>query len=133
MQVRVGALERFRLAAGRDTLTAVETLEEMPLRRCRRRQRPAHGRPGPLQWCAGSISAARSAWPDFAYKAGRVFAGEPVEVVCDAGLVELVSKGVVIATHAQVRRRDDPKPTAAASRSETGSSSDIGDHDEADR
>ena len=53
----------------------------------------------------------------FAYKAGRVFAGEPVEVVCDVGLVELVSKGVVIATHAQVRRRDDPKPTAAPSRS----------------
>ena len=102
--------ERFRLAARRDTLAAVETLDELPTPAPRGRPaRPA----GVVRWVdqRGQISLA-----GFAYKAGRVFAGEPVEVICEAGLVELVYKGVVIATHAQRRRPDDPTPTTAASR-----------------
>ncbi len=49
----------------------------------------------------------------FTYRAGRVFSGEPVEVVCHAGLVEVAYKGVVVATHAQRRRADDRKRAPA--------------------
>jgi transposase InsO family protein len=35
------------------------------------------------------------------YKAGRWLAGQPVEVVCDGGLVQLLHRGVLIATHAR--------------------------------
>ena len=38
------------------------------------------------------------------YKVGRVFAGEPVEVVVRHGLVEIVYKGTLVATHAERRR-----------------------------
>lgn len=43
----------------------------------------------------------------FSYRVGRVFSGEPVEVVCQNGLVDVVYKGTLIATHAERRRPDD--------------------------
>jgi hypothetical protein len=48
------------------------------------------------------------------YKAGRVFAGEPVEVVVRGGLVEIVYKNTVIATHAE-RRAATASPRAGSS------------------
>jgi hypothetical protein len=47
----------------------------------------------------------------FSYRVGPAFAGEPVEVVCHNGLVEILHAGVVVATHAQRLRPGDPKPT----------------------
>lgn len=52
----------------------------------------------------GSISLA-----SFRYRVGPTFAGEPVEVVCHAGLVGILHQGVLVATHAQRRRPEDPK------------------------
>jgi hypothetical protein len=48
----------------------------------------------------------------FSYRVGPTFAGEPVEVVCVNGLVEILHAGVVVATHAQRLRPGDPKPVA---------------------
>jgi hypothetical protein len=94
-------IERFRLAAGRD---AVGFEAEPVVPAAMSVVRP----PGVIRWVdqRGQISLAR-----FSYKAGRVFAGEPVEVVCRDGLVEILYKGTVIATHAQRLRPGDPKPT----------------------
>ena len=50
---------------------------------------------------AGQVSVA-----GFRYPVGRVFAGEPVEVVVTGGLVEIVHPGVLVATHVQHRRPD---------------------------
>jgi transposase InsO family protein len=56
------------------------------------------------------------------YGVGRVFVGEPVEVVCRGGLVEIVHEGVVVATHAErlpAQRRSKPtarRPTVARAR-----------------
>lgn len=48
------------------------------------------------------------------YRAGRWLAGHDVEVVCDAGLVQLYHRGVLIATHARRHRVD--KQTAGLQR-----------------
>jgi transposase InsO family protein len=60
--------------------------------------------PGVSRWVdqAGQVSLA-----GFRYPVGRVFAGEPVEVVVTGGLVEILHAGVLVATHVQ-RRRPDP-------------------------
>lgn len=42
---------------------------------------------------------------------GPTFVGEPVEVVVRGGLVEIVHRGVLVATHAE-RRRDRTAPTS---------------------
>jgi hypothetical protein len=57
----------------------------------------------------GKISVA-----GFAYRVGPTFAGEPVEVVCQHGLVEILHAGVLVATHAQRLRPRDPKPAGRA-------------------
>ena len=80
---------------------SVETVDGAPARRG-----PRHP-PGRCA-AAGSISGATSAWPASATGSGPTFAGEPVEVVCQRGLVEILHAGVVVATHAQ-RRPADPK------------------------
>ena len=48
------------------------------------------------------------------YKAGAWLAGQPVEVVCEGGLVQLHHRGVLVATHA--RRHAPEKQTAAVER-----------------
>jgi transposase InsO family protein len=59
--------------------------------------------PGVSRWVdqAGQVSLA-----GFRYRVGRVFAGEPVEVVVSGGLVEILHAGVLVATHVQRRRLD---------------------------
>jgi transposase InsO family protein len=64
-------------------------------------QRP----PGVTRWVnqQGTISLA-----GFTYRAGPVFAGELVEVVCTRGLVEILHRGVLVATHVQRTRPARP-------------------------
>jgi hypothetical protein len=50
---------------------------------------------------AGNVSVA-----GFRYSVGRVFAGEPVEVVALGGLVEILHAGVLVATRVQRRHPD---------------------------
>jgi hypothetical protein len=92
--------QRFALTRGRDV---AETSDE-PQPVVVLSPRPA----GVSRWVdqRGSISLAR-----FRYRVGPSFAGEPVEVVCHRGLVEILHAGVVVATHAQ-RRPADPKAVA---------------------
>ncbi len=54
----------------------------------------------------------------FSYRVGVTYAGEPVEVIAAGGLVDIVHRGVVVATHAQRLRRDqaDRNPRAPAAR-----------------
>jgi transposase InsO family protein len=50
------------------------------------------------------------------YAVGKVFVGEPVEAVCQRGLVEILHDGVVVATHAErarPHRRSKPVPRRA--------------------
>ena len=56
-----------------------------------------------------SLSSAR-------YVVGRVFVGEPVEVVCQRGIIEILHDGVVVATHAErtrPQRGSKPAPRRA--------------------
>jgi transposase InsO family protein len=67
-------------------------------------RRSVAGRPGGVsRWvnAAGRISLA-----GFDYAVGASFAGEPVEVVVSAGLVEILHAGVLVATHAQRLKAD---------------------------
>ncbi len=76
--------------------------------------------PGVSRWVdqRGSISLA-----GFSYRVGPTFAGEPVEVVCQRGLVEILHRGVLVATHVQRQRPQDkrpsPRPRVARARSAT--------------
>jgi transposase InsO family protein len=92
--------ERFALAARRDI---VEVADETPMPAMGARERPA----GVSRWVnqRGQISLA-----GFAYRVGPAFAGEPVEAVCRAGLVEILHAGVLVATHTQRLRPKDPRP-----------------------
>jgi hypothetical protein len=76
---------------------------------------PAKRPAGVSRWvnAAGKISLA-----GFTYSAGATYAGEPVEVVVAAGLVDILHAGVVVATHAQRLRADqaDRAPRARISR-----------------
>ena len=47
----------------------------------------------------------------FRYRVGPTFAGEPVEVVVQGGLVEILHQGVLVATHAE-RRRNGTAPVS---------------------
>ena len=93
-------VERFRLAHPDPVLAvAVDEVDPPP------RPVPAAPRPpGVSRWVdqTGQVSVA-----GFRYRVGRVFAGEPVEVVVTGGLVEVLHAGVLVATHPQRRRPDD--------------------------
>ena len=52
---------------------------------------------------AGKISLA-----GFTYSVGATYDGEPVEVVVASGLADIMHAGVVVATHAQRLREDQP-------------------------
>ena len=92
--------ERFRLAALREvTGEAGEPDEPVEV--------PAVPRPpGVSRWVdqTGSISLG-----GFHYRVGPIFAGEPVEVVVQGGLVEILHAGVLVATHAE-RRKENGSP-----------------------
>jgi transposase InsO family protein len=90
--------ERFALAER--SIVAVEVDEPMiPAPRAEREARPA----GVNRWvnARGLISLA-----GFPYPVGATFSGEPVEVVVSAGLVQILHRGVLVATHAQRMRPD---------------------------
>jgi transposase InsO family protein len=99
--------ERFRLAAAEKVLAAPATgaAESNESDRPIATESGASRAPGVSRWVdqAGQISVA-----GFRYPVGRVFAGEPVEVVVAAGLVEILHAGVLVATHVQ-HRRPDPR------------------------
>ena len=96
-------IERFRLAAVADVepLDLDETIDTA--------EAPSPGpRPGGVtRWVdqRGHISLAR-----FSYRIGAAFAGEPVEVVCCGGLVDVFHAGVRVATHVQRQRSDEHTP-----------------------
>jgi transposase InsO family protein len=98
-------IDRFRLATPRTDL--VETPRAAPV--VASGVRPA----GVTRWVdqRGSISLAR-----FRYRVGIVFAGECVEVVCHAGLVEILHAGVLVATHAQRHTSETRKQPPAVAR-----------------
>jgi hypothetical protein len=99
-------IERFRLARVRHEATDVDDAEpDEPEAVVSARP------PGVSRWVdqRGKISVA-----GFAYRVGPTFAGEPVEVVSQRGLVEILHAGVLVATHAQRLRPNDPKPVGRA-------------------
>jgi transposase InsO family protein len=94
-------VDRFRLAAG-DRVVAVDAPAESAEPAVSTPQ-PTPRAPGVGRWVdqRGLVSVA-----GFTYRAGRVFAGELVDVVISSGLVEILHAGVLIATHAQRHRPD---------------------------
>jgi transposase InsO family protein len=88
--------ERFALAAG--CRAADLELPQIP-----EHVAPSERPPGVGRWVdqRGSI-----ALRGLRYRVGATFAGEPVEVVVRAGLVEILHAGVLVATHAERRRAD---------------------------
>lgn len=94
--------ERFALAEA--SIVPVE-VDQAPVPRPRETgPREAEQRPaGVNRWVSanGRISVA-----GFSYLVGATFAGEPVEVVVTAGLVQVSHRGVLVATHAQRLRPD---------------------------
>ena len=96
-------VDRFQLAAAEQVLPvpasgAAESEPDRPI------AEPDAGRaPGVSRWVdqAGQVSVA-----GFRYPVGRVFAGEPVEVVVAGGLVAILHAGVLVATHVQRHRLD---------------------------
>ena len=99
-------IERFRLRQPVPVATDVDAAAPVPAPR-----RSSERSPGVTRWVdqQGGISLA-----GFRYRIGPVFAGEPVEVVCEAGLVQVLHRGVLVATHAQRQRDRKPTPTTAA-------------------
>ena len=91
--------ERFALADR--SIIPADRAEPAPEPPRRRRPRPA----GVSRWvnAHGKISLA-----GFSYRVGATYAGEPVEVVVASGLVDILHAGVVVATHAQRLRDDQP-------------------------
>ena len=93
-------VDRFRLAA-RDRVVAVDAPADSAEPIASTPQptpQPTPRAPGVGRWVdqRGLVSVA-----GFSYRAGRVFAGELVDVVVSSGLVEILHGGVLIATHAQ--------------------------------
>lgn len=86
-------IERFRLAQQIPTAADTEVAVPVP-----RRRQPAQRPGGVTRWVDqnGTISLAASR-----YRIGPVFAGQLVEVVAEAGLVQVFHAGVLVATHAQ--------------------------------
>jgi len=98
--------ERFALAPARPADPEMpEVIEEVPLS-----ERP----PGVNRWVdqRGSIGLG-----SFRYRVGATFAGESVEVVVRAGLVEILHAGVLVATHAERGRPDKGSRPQRAPRS----------------
>jgi transposase InsO family protein len=90
-------VERFALAAGPVPVLEVDESDPAPVK-------VTGGRPaGVSRWVdqQGQISLA-----GFSYRAGPTFAGEHVEVVVVAGVVEIWHCGVLVASHAQRLRAD---------------------------
>jgi hypothetical protein len=104
----VPPVERFGLARQRVEATDVDAHDDNADVDAVVAARPA----GVSRWVdqRGKISLA-----GFSYRVGPTFAGEPVEVVCQHGLVEILHAGVLVATHAQRLRAADPKPAARSS------------------
>jgi transposase InsO family protein len=88
-------VERFALA--RTQVLEIDELEDGPGEATLATPRP----PGVARWVD---QRGRIALGGFAYRVGPTFAGEPVEVVCQAGLVEILHAGVLVAAHAERRR-----------------------------
>ena len=102
----VPPIERFRLARARQDAADVDAADDDEP------EMVVSGRPaGVSRWVdqRGKISLA-----GFSYRVGPTYAGEPVEVVCQHGLVEILHAGVLVATHAQRLRPNDPKPAGRA-------------------
>ena len=99
--------ERFRLRAEPSVVEPEDTPEPLPS--------PARP-PGVSRWVdqQGVISLA-----GFAYRVGPTFVGESVEVVCHRGLVEILHRGLVVATHVQRQRREDKATSPRAQRAPT--------------
>jgi hypothetical protein len=97
--------ERFRLA-GRGELAIDDDLDEVELDLIAPRP------PGTNRWVdqSGFISLG-----GLNYRVGPVFAGEPVEVVVQHGLVEILHGGVLVATHAE-RRKENGTPVRTSFR-----------------
>ncbi len=89
-------IERFRLAADDATqvLQVVDPAPVLPVSTGSSRPRP----PGISRWVDqhGVIRLA-----GFRYRVGATFAGEQVEAVCADGLVQVLHRGVLIASHVQ--------------------------------
>jgi hypothetical protein len=106
-------IERFRLA--NRSLTADGSAAAPMPPAAAARPVPAKRPVGVSRWvnAAGTISLA-----GFSYRVGATYAGQPVEVVVDGGLVEILHAGVVVATHAQRLRADqaDRVPRARVAR-----------------
>jgi transposase InsO family protein len=98
--------ERFALAQQR-SIAAVDDPNDDDSATVATGPRPA----GVSRWVdqRGTITLAK-----FRYRVGATYAGEPVEVVCHNGLVEILHAGVVVATHAQRLRPDDRPPRRGA-------------------
>jgi transposase InsO family protein len=91
--------ERFALADRSVTADSSAAAEPVVAAGPAVRSRPA----GVSRWvtAGGKISLA-----GFSYHVGATYAGEPVEVVVTGGLVDILHRGVVVATHAQRLRAD---------------------------
>ena len=103
-------VERFRLAASVPAAAAAQVAVPVPApvpRQATSTERALERPGGVTRWVdqAGSISLAGAR-----YRVGPVFAGRLVEVVVEAGLVQVFHAGVLVATHAQ-RVRPGPAKT----------------------
>lgn len=112
--------ERFVLARAREPVV-IEAEHEAHEPKVTTAIRP----PGVSRWVDQSGKIGLNG---FRYRVGPTFAGEPVEVVCQGGLVEIVHRGVLVATHAerrqpsQNRRRSDGPRQLSARRPSSGMS-----------
>jgi transposase InsO family protein len=90
----VPPVERFQLAGRRIAVAPPPDNYEAPPERLAPRPAGVH------RWVdgRGKISLSRHG-----YHVGAAFAGEPVEVVCRGGLVDIFHAGVLVATHAERR------------------------------
>ena len=105
--------ERFRLADR--SLTPADSAAELVAAPAAAPGSAARRPAGVSRWvnAHGKISLA-----GFGYHVGATYAGEPVEVVAAAGLVDILHAGVLVATHAQRMRGDqaDRLPRAPVAR-----------------
>jgi transposase InsO family protein len=111
-------IERFALASARKTMSDTERGDESVAEAPQTAPRPG----GVSRWVdqRGKICIAGSR-----YRVGPTFVGESVEVVIQSGLVEILHAGIVVATHAQRRRKEGsgrPLPTPRAARPRTAGS-----------
>ncbi len=100
--------ERFALAGACNEATEFKEIEVSETS-----MMPAPRPAGVNRWVdqRGSIGLGK-----FRYRVGATFAGESVEVVVRAGLVEILHSGVLVATHAERRRSESPSRPQRAPR-----------------